>query len=110
MHFIGVLGIDKKMYFWKKPCDFTTVLAGMVWMSRPLFLEYALPERAYPDLSSPDQPETSRAHFPDSLDRLHHIRMKYVRRGTPYPLDTMLELLFKGNQLRLQEGRKVTAA
>jgi hypothetical protein len=30
MHFVRVLGIDEKTYFWKSPCDFTTILAGLV--------------------------------------------------------------------------------
>jgi hypothetical protein len=109
MHFVGVMGIDEKTHFWKAPCDFTTILAGLVWMSRLLFLEYALPERAYFGLTGPDRPEASRTHFPNPLDRLHHIRMKYIRRGSPYPLDALLDLLFKGNELRLREGGKVTA-
>jgi hypothetical protein len=109
MHFVGVLGIDEKTHFWKTPCDFTTILAGLVWMSRLLFLEYALPERAYQGLTGPDRLIASRTHFPIPLDRLHHIRAKYVRRGTPYPMDAMLDLLFKGNELRLREGGKVTA-
>ncbi|KAH8591926.1 hypothetical protein B0O99DRAFT_631472 [Bisporella sp. PMI_857] len=109
MHFVGVLGIDEKTHFWKAPCDFTTILAGLVWMSRLLFLEYALPERPYAGLTAPDRPEASRTQYPSPLDRLHYIRTKYVRRGSPYPLDAMLDLLFKGNELRLREGGKVTA-
>jgi hypothetical protein len=42
MHVVGVLGIDEKNHFWKSPGLFTTILAGLVWMSRLLFLEYAL--------------------------------------------------------------------
>ncbi|PVH68885.1 hypothetical protein DL98DRAFT_627833, partial [Cadophora sp. DSE1049] len=107
MHFVGVLGIDEKTHFWKSPCVFTTILAGLVWMSRLLFLEYALPERAYHGLSGADSPEASRADFPNPLDRLHYIRRKYVRRGSPYALDAIFELLFKGNELRMREGGKV---
>jgi hypothetical protein len=107
MHFVGVLGIDENTYFWKPPGTFMTLLAGLVWMSRLLFLEYALPERAYHSLSSADAAEISRTEFPSPLDRLHFIRKKYVRRGNPYPLDAMLELLFKGNELRMREGGKV---
>ena len=107
MHFVGVLGIDDKTQFWKAPGDFTSILAGLVWMSRLLFLEYALPEKAYHGLSSPDYPEMSRVDFPNPLDRLHYIRKMYVRRGSPYALDAILELLFKGNKLRIREGGKV---
>jgi hypothetical protein len=107
MHVVGVLGIDEKNHFWKSPGLFTTILAGLVWMSRLLFLEYALPERAYYGLTSPDSPEVSRTEFAIPLDRLHHIRRKYIRRGSPYALDAMLELLFKGNELRMREGGKV---
>lgn len=109
MHFVGVLGIDENTHFWKAPSAFTTILAGLVWMSRLLFLEFALPEKAYHGLSNADSPEVSRADFPNPLDRLYYIRKKYVRRGSPYALDAMLELLFKGNELRLREGGKVTA-
>jgi hypothetical protein len=107
MHFVGVLGIDENTYFWKPPGIFATLLAGLVWMSRLLFLEYALPERAYHGLTSADSAEISRAEFSNPLDRLHCIRKKYVRRGSPYPLDAMLDLLFKGNELRMREGGKV---
>jgi hypothetical protein len=102
MHSVGVLGIDENTHFWKAPSAFTTILAGLVWMSRLLFLEFALPEKAYYGLSNADSPEASRANFPNPLDRLHYIRKKYVRRGSPYALDVMLELLFKGNELRLR--------
>jgi hypothetical protein len=47
MHFVRVLEINEKTHFWNAPCDFTIILAGLVWMSRLLFL-YALRERAYP--------------------------------------------------------------
>jgi hypothetical protein len=107
MHFVGVLGIDENTYFWKPPSAFTTILAGLVWISRLLFLEYALPERAYRGLTSLDSPEVSRAEFHNPLERLHYIRKKYVRRGSLYALDAMFELLFKGNELRMREGGKV---
>jgi hypothetical protein len=107
MHFVGVLGIDENTHFWKSPYTFTTILAGLVWMSRLLFLEYALPERAYHGLASPDSPEGSRTEFPNPLDRLHHVRKTYIRRGSPYALDAMFELLFRGNELRKREGGKV---
>ncbi|KAH8591886.1 hypothetical protein B0O99DRAFT_690186 [Bisporella sp. PMI_857] len=79
-------------------------------MSRSLFLEYGPPERAYAGLTGLDRLEASRTQDPNPLNRLHYIRTKYVRRGSPYPLDGMLDLLFKGNVLRLQEGGKVTGA
>ena len=77
-------------------------------MSRLLLLEYALLESAYPGLTSLDSLEVSQTGFPIPLDRLHHIRKKYVRRGSPYALDAMLELLFKGNEIGTREGGKVT--
>jgi hypothetical protein len=46
-------------------------------------------------LKSRDRPGKSRAAFSNPLDRLHYIRKKYVRCGSPYALDAMLELLFK---------------
>ena len=104
-----MLGIDENTYFWKPLSAFTTILAGLVWISRLLFLEYVLPERAYRGLTSQDSPEVSRAEFHNPLERLHYIRRKYVRRGSLYALDAMFELLFKGNELRLREGGKVTA-
>jgi hypothetical protein len=107
IHFVGVLGIDENTHFWKSPYTFTTILAGLVCMSRLLFLEYALPERAYHGLASPDSPEGSRTEFPNPLDRLHHVRKTYIRRGSPYALDAMFELLFRGNELRKREGGKV---
>jgi hypothetical protein len=107
MHFVRVLEINEKTHFWNATCDFTIILAGLVWMSRLLFL-YALPERAYPGLTGSDGPEASRTESPNPWARLHHIRTKYIRHGSPYPLDAMLDLLFKGNELRLREGGKVT--
>jgi hypothetical protein len=47
MHPVGVSGIDEKTHFWKAPCFFSAILAGMVWMLRLLFLEFALPEKVY---------------------------------------------------------------
>jgi hypothetical protein len=103
------MGIDEKAHFWNASCDFTTILAVLVQMSQLLFLKYALPERAYLGLTGPDRAEASWMHSPNPLDRLRLIRMKYIRRGTPYALDAMLDLLFKGDELKLREGGKVTA-
>ncbi|KAH6669778.1 hypothetical protein B0J14DRAFT_671379 [Halenospora varia] len=106
MHFVRVLRIDETTYFWKGPCVFTSILARLVWMSRLLFLEFALLEKAYYGLCSTDSPEVSRADFPNPLGRLHHIQKKYVRQDSPYTLDTIFKLLFKGNELHMREGGK----
>jgi hypothetical protein len=76
-------------------------------MSRLLFLEYVLPERAYQGLASPNSPEGSRTGFPNPLERLYHVRKTYIRRGSLYALDTIFEMLFRGNELRKREGGKV---
>ena len=41
-HFTAVLGIDIKNERFREPGNYTSMLAGLIWVGRLLMLEYAL--------------------------------------------------------------------
>jgi hypothetical protein len=69
IHFCGVLGIDWENLRFREPGRFTPMLAGLIWVSRLLFLEYALPKRPYTTLNWP-----GREYYDDFGWRLEDIR------------------------------------
>jgi hypothetical protein len=48
MHFLAVIGIDARAERLRHSFVYTPYLAGVLWVSRLLMLEYALPLRAWP--------------------------------------------------------------
>ena len=50
LYFIGVTGVHPYSLSYHTAYQFTPVLAGFVWISRLLLLEYALPLAPYPTI------------------------------------------------------------
>jgi hypothetical protein len=76
------------------------MLAGMMWMSRLLLLEYALPGERYSTLNWPD-----RESYDDQGWRLEAVRRDYMLKGCPSPLGHMVGLMTYGKFLAKQLGR-----
>src|ERR1700735_5599220 len=68
------------------PKQVTPYLSGLIYVQRLLFLEYALPFRAYKHLGIARRPR--RGH----LERLDEIRLRYMTAGSLTPLDEFQSL------------------
>ncbi|GES66025.1 DEAD/DEAH box helicase-domain-containing protein [Aspergillus terreus] len=71
--FTAVLGIQASTLTLKEPYSYSTLLSALIWVSRVLLLEYALPLRRY-------------RYLPD-------VRPRHEVRNHLYPLHAVLELL-----------------
>ncbi|KJK73483.1 hypothetical protein H634G_11276 [Metarhizium anisopliae BRIP 53293] len=77
LHFFsGILGFSKSLDAFLPARSFTSHLSALIYIQRLLFLEYALPLRAYPSLGIKRRPRTQQ------LDRLNPIRKSYMVIGS----------------------------
>jgi hypothetical protein len=87
--FTAVLGIQASTLTLKEPYSYSTSLSALIWVSRVLLLEYALPLRRYRYL--PDV--RPRHEVRNQYQQAQAIQARYVVRGSLYPLHAVLELL-----------------
>src|ERR1700689_3004501 len=99
IHFCGVLGIDWEKLRFREPGRFTPMLAGLIWVGRLLFLEYALPKRPYTTLNWP-----VREYYDDFEWRLEDIRWRYMLKGSLTPMGSIISLLAYGKYVAKQLG------
>ena len=90
MHFSAALGIGREGEFKESYC-YTTHLAALIWMSRLVMLEFALPKRDYHTLSWP-------AHkaYDDYGARLEFVRRSYLISGSFRPFSELVSFLAYG--------------
>ena len=79
-HFTSVIGIDINNGTFRQPSNYTSLLAGMLWVSGLLMLEYALPKHEYSTLQGP-----SRAAYADHGWRLEEIWRAHLIEGSYSP-------------------------
>jgi hypothetical protein len=89
LHFTAVLGIHRYSLAYRPAYNSTPGLARLMWIGRLLFLEYALPLRAYTTLPIP---WPARHTYLSQIDRLEAIRTKYLLRGSQGPFGEIVEL------------------
>lgn len=99
IHYLAVMGIRSGATTFKTPFQYTPDLAGLLWTSRLLMLEYALPVHPYPHLGW-----LSRDDYPDNNDRMNAIRCKHLLMGGFHPIGEMLSLLRYGRKIARVEG------
>ena len=99
VHFCGVLGIDWKQSRFRDPGNYTPHLAGIIWVARLLFFEYALPSQAYSTLDWP-----SREYYDDHQWRLESVRRDFMLEGCLTPLGYMVGLMAYGKYTAKQLG------
>jgi hypothetical protein len=100
VHFCGVLGINWKEERFRDPGNYTPLLAGIMWVSRLLLLEYALPSERYSTLDWP-----SREYYGDHQWRLESVRRDFMLEGCLTPLGYMVGLMAYGKFTTRQLGR-----
>jgi hypothetical protein len=91
VHFSGVLGIDWKQARFRDPGNYTSFLAGIMWVGRLLLLEYALPTQRYSTLDWP-----SREYYRDHQWRLESVRRDFMLEGCLTRLGNMVGLMAYG--------------
>jgi hypothetical protein len=101
IHFTAVMGIRQQSLAFHSAHNSTSELAGLIWIGRLLFLEYALPVYSYSTLVY-EWPR--RDHYPSQPDRLDAIRKKYLIRGCYTPFGEIIELKAFAKSIVKREG------
>ena len=99
VYFIGVLGIHSYNLAYHTAYAFTPTLAGLLWISRLLLAEYALPLAPYKTLDLVVQ-----ENMTDLASRLHIIRRRFLCRGGLHAISYLIELLAIGRRIARKEG------
>ncbi|KAI9041145.1 DEAD/DEAH box helicase-domain-containing protein [Aspergillus affinis] len=89
MAFTAVLSIQASTLTFQEPYSYSSSLSALIWVSRVLLLEYALPLRRYHYL----QDIRPRHEVRNQYQRAQAIQARYAVRGSLYPLHAILELL-----------------
>ncbi|KAL5318142.1 hypothetical protein ACEPPN_013200 [Leptodophora sp. 'Broadleaf-Isolate-01'] len=88
VYFSGVLGFSPDAQDFLPAKKYTPCLSGLIYVQRLLFLEYALPLRAYPYLGIPRR---SRLQQYEGFDG---VRLRYMVTGSQSPLEEFQSLRF----------------
>lgn len=99
--FTAVCGIQPKTKSFYDPYSYTSKLAALLWVSRVLLLEYALPVKPYefiPDISV-------RTEYPNYLDRALSVHSTFAGRDSWYPMAEILRLMSKGLSITRHQKR-----
>jgi hypothetical protein len=107
LDFTAVLGIHTYSLVYRSAYVFTPLLAGLVWVSRLLMLEYSLPSKAYTtaELNWP-----ARDEYTNEIARLHEVRRRFLCRGGFHPTTTLMNMLSYGRSIARKEGRRTKSA
>ncbi|KAF1357150.1 hypothetical protein EJ07DRAFT_129553, partial [Lizonia empirigonia] len=76
----GVLALQGTGETFRTAKSFTPILSQLIYVQRLLFLEYALPYRAYPHIGLEQRPRYGQ------LERLNAVRLKYMVEDAMHPL------------------------
>jgi len=86
VYFSGILGFSADAQNFLPAKNYTPHLSGLIYVQRLLFLEHALPFRAYPYLGIPRRPRLRQ------LERLDVVRRRYMTTGSQSPLEEFQSL------------------
>jgi hypothetical protein len=87
VYFSGILGFLPDCTGFLPAKSYTPHLAGLMYIQRLLFLEYALPARGYPLLAISQRPRR------DQIARLQAVRQTYAVVGAQSPFDELSSLM-----------------
>jgi hypothetical protein len=85
VHFAAIMGIDTNRVCFRGPSDYGQILAGLIYCSRLLLFEHALPTQ-------------SRGTLADPLAALQAVRRQWLTNGWPSPFFHMQSLLAYSRQ------------
>ena len=103
LHFSAVLSIKIQKDSFCDSLTSTPLLAGLIWVSRLLVLEYALPKREYVTLGWP-----SRGAYEDQATRFEEIRRACLVEGCYCPISELGNLMGYGMHLNKRIPRPGT--
>ncbi|KAH7187938.1 hypothetical protein BKA60DRAFT_527511 [Fusarium oxysporum] len=93
VYFSGILGFTADSTGFLPARSYTSNLATLIYTQRLLFLEYALPARAYLFFSITQRPRKG------EVARLQDVRQKYTVLGSPPPFEELFSLLAFGKAI-----------
>jgi hypothetical protein len=100
IHFADIMDISNKFGRFNEPYNYTTYIAGLIWMVRLLIMEYALPSREYSTLGWP-----SHLNYEDKATRLKELHRVYLTQGSCHPINRLLRVLAFGKETVKALGR-----
>lgn len=93
MHYLAVRGIDVQAEGFRASFFYTPILAGVLWISRLIMLEVAVPMEAWPQLGL-----ESKATIPSIPRRVRTIRENHLIEGSFSPVSSILTQLAMGKK------------
>ena len=100
MHFADVMGISNKFSRFNEAYNYTSYIAGLMWMCRFLIMEYALPSREYTTLGWP-----SHEAYENKGERLKQIHHEHLTQGSFRPMNRLIRVLAFGKETVKAIGR-----
>jgi hypothetical protein len=101
VYFIGVLGIHSQNLAYHTAYAFTPTLAGLLWVSRLLLVEYTLPLAPYRHLDL-----LAQSWISDHVSRLQGVRRRFLCRGGSHTISYLIDLLSIGRTIARKEGAR----
>jgi hypothetical protein len=98
VYFSGILGFSGDGSTYRRAREFTSSLSSLIYLLRMIFLEWALPYRAYPYIGRTSRPE--KGH----LVLLNTIRHRYTCYGCLSPLIEFIALRAYGRKMAHTDG------
>ena len=99
-HFTDVMAISNRSHQFLEPYNYTSYVAGLIWMCRLLIMEYALPSREYATIGW-----RSHEAYQDKCERLKPIHDDFLTEGTFGPVTRLIRLLCQGKETVRAVGR-----
>lgn len=104
-YFTAALGVHRYTLAFNTAYAYTPILAALMWVSRLLLLEFALPLQAYQVEGWP-----ARLAYPNPLQRLQQVQSAYTYRGGLHVFGMLTELLRYGRKVALKEGSRANVS
>ena len=93
MHYLAVRGIDKQTESFRGPMQYTSILAGMLWIVRLLALEMVIPSRPWLELGI-----AGKAEVASVKESVESFRLAHLVEGSFSPASSILTQLAKGKK------------
>src|SRR5208282_3838510 len=100
IHFADVMGISNRSGRFNEAYNYTTYVAGLMWIVRLLMMEYALPGREYTTLNW-----RSHEAYENKAERLKQLHRDHLVQGSFSPMDRLIAVLAFGKETVKAVGR-----
>jgi hypothetical protein len=100
VHFADILGISNRFGRFSEAYNYTSYIAGLMWMTRLLMMEYTLPSRDYTTLGW-----SSHEVYENKGERLKQFHRDHLTRGSFSPMNRLICVLAFGKETIKAVGR-----